>query len=244
MRKKLTIAALTLALTTVGSHQVMAADATAGADLNSAYVWRGLTFNDGLVLQPYMDVAAGGFAFNVWGNFDLDDYDDAVESGEFSEVDLTLSYSHTFGSVDTSIGVIEYLFPAGGDSTTELFITGGMDFGAGFSGALELYYDIDQVEDYYITASIGYGYDFNEQTALELGGLISYAGEDFAAFYAGGTDSGFFNYLLSATLSYSPAENWSVGASINFSDSLDDDALPDEAVDVNVFGGISVSYSF
>ncbi|HMA84159.1 MAG TPA: hypothetical protein VKN73_00520, partial [Desulfosalsimonadaceae bacterium] len=48
-------------------------------DVVSAYVWRGITFNDGLVVQPYVDVAAGnGFAINVWGNYDIDDYDNTL----------------------------------------------------------------------------------------------------------------------------------------------------------------------
>ena len=51
-----------------------AADVSAALDLNSAYMWRGLTFNDGLVAQPSIDVAAPhGIGINVWGNFDIDD---------------------------------------------------------------------------------------------------------------------------------------------------------------------------
>jgi hypothetical protein len=166
--------------TSVVAVQATAADVTAALDANSAYVWRGLTFNDGFVLQPSVDVAAGGFAFNVWGNFDVNDYDGAVSEGEFSEVDLTLSYTFDLGAVSVDIGVIEYLFPAGGDSTTELFAGMGYELGAGFSLAATLYYDIDQVDDYYLTAGIDYAYAINDQVSLGLGGLVSYAGEDFA----------------------------------------------------------------
>lgn len=244
MRNKVIMTALALAFTTLGAQQAVAADATAALDINSAYVWRGLTFNDGLVLQPSMDVSAGGFGFNVWGNFDVDDYDDTLDSNEFSEVDLTASYSHALGPVEVSVGIIEYLFPAGGDSTTELFVGAGYEIGAGFSVSAELYYDIDQVEDYYATLGVGYAIDFNDALGMELGAMISYAGEDFASIYGGGTDSGFFNYGLSAALSYSVSEALSVGVNINVADSVDDDVLPDSSVDTTVYGGASISYSF
>ena len=124
MKRLFSMAAL-VALTAGGAAtQASAATATAALDANSAYVWRGLTFNDGFVLQPSMDVSANGFAFNVWANYDLDDYDNAVDDNEFSEVDLTGSYAFKLGNVDTRVGIIHYIFPttdataAGADSST------------------------------------------------------------------------------------------------------------------------------
>ena len=111
-----------------------AADATAGADVVSAYVWRGITFNDGLVVQPYVDVAAGnGFAINVWGNYDIDDYDNTLDENEFSEVDLTLSYALPIEPVDITIGHIEYLFPTGGSGTSEVFLSAYINPAGGLS---------------------------------------------------------------------------------------------------------------
>jgi hypothetical protein len=227
------------------ASQAEAATATAALDVNSAYVWRGLTFNDGMVLQPSIDVAAeNGLAINVWGNFDVDDYDGALNDGEFSEIDLTLSYGFTLGSVDATVGIIEYTFPNGGESTTEIFAGLSYELGHGFSLGSTIYYDCDQVDDFYITAELGYSYDINDKTNLSLGGLISYAGDDFTEIYAGGTDSGFFNYALNASISYQVTDSFGIGANLNFTDSMDDDALPDAAVDTTVYGGISLSYTF
>ena len=244
MKRYFSMAAL-VALAAWGSAaQADAATATAALDANSAYVWRGLTFNDGFVLQPSMDVSANGFAFNVWGNFDVDDYDGAVDDGEFSEVDLTGSYAFKLGAVDASVGVIEYLFPAGADSTTELFAGLAYDLGAGFSISTKFYYDVDQVSDFYLTAGMGYSYSVNDKTTLGLSGLVGYTGEDFAEFYAGGTDGGFFNYTLTASAKYMVTDAFGVGANINYTDSIDDDALPDETVDTTVYGGVSLTYTF
>jgi hypothetical protein len=251
MKRLFSMAALVALAAGGAATQASAATATAALDANSAYVWRGLTFNDGFVLQPSMDVSANGFAFNVWANYDLDDYDNAVDDNEFSEVDLTGSYAFTLGKVDTSVGIIHYIFPttdataAGADSsTTELFAGLGYDLGAGFALSTKVYYDFDQVEDFYVTAGLGYTYGINAKTTLGLSGTVSYAGEDFAGSYAGGTDGGFFNYLLTSSVKYMITDALGVAASINYTDSMDDDVLPDEAVDTTVFGGVSLTYTF
>ncbi|MFC1816282.1 MltA-interacting MipA family protein, partial [Thermodesulfobacteriota bacterium] len=77
------------------------------------------------VVQPSVDVSHKGFGINVWGNIDIDDYNDTLKSGEFSEVDFALSDGFNIKSVDVSVGYIEYLFPNGGEGTRELFGTLG-----------------------------------------------------------------------------------------------------------------------
>ena len=129
-------------------------------------------------------------------------------------------------------------------NTTEVFAGLSYDLGAGFAISTKLYYDLTQSDDYYITAGLGYTYSINDKTTLGLSGLISYAGEDFTDYYAGGTDSGFFNYTLTTSMKYMVTDAFGIGANINLTDSLDDDALPDEAVDTNVFGGINLTYTF
>ena len=248
MKRLFSMAALAVLATGGVASQATAATATAALDANSAYVWRGLTLNDGFVLQPSMDVSHNGFAFNVWGNYDLNDYDPlGIESGNFSEIDLTGSYAFTMGKVNASVGIIHYLFPeAGADSsTTEVFAGLGYDLGAGFAISTKLYYDFDQVDDFYLTAGLGYTYNINDKTTLGLSGLISYAGEDFAGFYGNGTDSGFFNYMLTASIKYMVTEAFGIGANINYTDSMDNDVLNDDTnVDTTVFGGINLSYTF
>lgn len=223
-----------------------AADVTIGADLASAYVWRGLTFNDSFVLQPSVDVALpANFGFNVWGNFDLDDYEEGgIESGDFQEVDLTLSYAipEDWDRVDLGIGLIEYLFPdAGPDSSTRevygdvsVALTDNLGLGGFFT------YDFDEVDDYYASVSLSYGYAVNEELSLEAAGLIGFAGEDFAA----GGESGAHEYNISLSAAYALNETTELGAFIAYTDAVDDDVLPDEARDVDVYGGISAYYSF
>lgn len=257
MKRLFSVAALAALTLTGAATQADAATATAAIDVNSAYVWRGLTANDGLVLQPSIDVAAeNGFSVNVWANYDGDDYDGLAEENKFSEIDLTATYAFKLGVVDMSAGVIAYTFPttypdaypAGQakavSNTSELFLGLGYDLGHGFSLLGKIYYDFDQVDDFYMTAGLGYSYSINDKTTLGLSGLISYAGEDMAEFYGAGTDSGFFNYQLTASLKYKVTDAFGIGANINVTDTMDDDVLSEDVVDTTVFGGVSLTYTF
>jgi hypothetical protein len=230
----------------LGAGMAGAADVVAGVDLNSAYIWRGITFNDGLVAQPSMDVTAGGFNFNVWGNFDMDDYDDRLEKWEFSEIDLTLSYTVGTGPIAITGGFIEYLFPTteagGGLGTREFFL----DFSAepldGFVLGVTGFYDVDEVEDYYISPYVGYTLSVGDAVSMDLGASCGYVGKDFAQKISGGTDSGFHEYTVTLGAGYTVGSAL-LSVLVGYTDTLDKDVLPEEAADVNVFGGFGISIS-
>jgi len=219
---------------------VFADDVTAAVDVNSAYVWRGITFNDGMVVQPSVDVASGGFAFNVWGNLDADDdYDITLESGEFSEIDLTASYGFTVKSVSFTVGYIEYLFPAvAGSGTREVFGSIGIEPVKGLTTVVDVYWDFDEVEDYYVSVNLGYSRDISDKLSMDVSASAGYAGEDMSA----GTKDGFHDYNISLGLGYAATDALSVSGFIAYADSFDDDVLPDQ--DVDLYGGVGVSYSF
>lgn len=221
----------------------MAADVTAGLDVNTAYVWRGATFNDGLVAQPSIDIAKGAFGFNVWGNFDIDDYDGGVDADNFSEIDLTASYGLTVGNVDVGVGLIEYLFPAGDPGTREIYLSLGMPIAGGLSAGVDVYYDVDEFHGYYISVGLGYAMDLSDKLSLEAGASLGYVSEEYSA----DDEAGMNDYLLSVSLGYAVSDALSVGASINYVGQPDDDVLPetpDGSYDTQVYGGVSVSYAF
>ncbi len=242
----------------------LAADVTVGADVVSAYVWRGLTFNDGLVVQPSIDVAhPSGLGFNVWGNFDISDYDGAVEEREFSEVDLTVSYALPLeGPVSVTVGIVEYLFPKEGNYTPELpeghaeveakkdtdtrevFVNLGFEPVDGLALGLNAYYDVDEVDGLYGDVSIAYGYSVTEQLSLEASAKIGAADKKFAEYYAGGTKGGLFDWGAQLSATYAACESTEIGAFVAYASNVNKDAFPSEAKDKDVFGGVSLAYSF
>ncbi len=208
------------------------ADAEYALDFASAYVWRGITFTDGAVFQPSVTASNdSGFAINVWGNLDIDDANDM--SGEFNEIDLTASYGFGTNAVSAEVGFIEYLFPntpfAG---TREVYLTVGWDITA--SPSVALYYDIDEVKDFYANFGVEFGGDVSGAMAWSVAVSAGYAGDDFAAAYdglSGGMYDGNVTFGLSGGA-------WS--AFVSYIDALDSDALPEQPVDF--LAGIGFSF--
>jgi len=228
-----------------GAAPAHAADSSLSLYFSNAYIWRGINLNDTGVMQFSLDTGSisvgesSSLSFNVWGNMDIGDYDGALQSGDFSELDLTVSLSLPAGF---SAGYIEYHFPSSGLlSTRELFASWSKELT--ISPSVAVYYDIDEVEDFYATVALGYSYGLSEKASLDLGALAGIAGEDFAAAYSGGTEGGFYNFDVNAGISYTASEKVSLSAVVGIGDTLNEDALPDELTQ-GFYGGASISVSF
>ena len=216
-----------------GGTTANAVEVTTGLDIRSAYVFRGVTFNDGFVAQPYIDIEGLPIEFGVWGNFDIEDYDGAVESGQFSEIDIYASYSVPVDVVDLSIGYTEYTFPqGGGDADREIGVALGLD--AMVSPYIAAYYGLDGGidKDIYLELGVGYETEIADDLFLGLGALVGYLSPDEG-------DSGFHQYELSASLTYD-----FITAGVTYYGQIDDDVLTDNAYDVEVVGTLGVAYTF
>lgn len=209
-----------------------AGDAEYALDFASAYVWRGITFTDGAVWQPSVTASNdSGFAINVWGNLDIDDANDM--SGEFNEIDLTASYGFGTDAVSAEVGFIEYLFPnTPFDGTREIYLALGWDVTA--SPSVSLYYDIDEVQDFYANVGVSFGGDVSDAVAWSIDVSAGYAGDDFAAAYDG-LSGGLYDGNVTFGLS---GGSWA--AFVSYVDALDSDALPEQPVDF--LAGIGFSF--
>jgi len=232
-------------------QEAQAVEVSAGADVVSSYVWRGITFNDEGVIQPWADLAFdNGVGFNVWGNFDLGDFNDTLEEGNFQEIDLTLSYAVPIEVVDLSIGLIDYIFPQGGSDsqTLEYYISVAYEVMEGFTVGYDFYHDIDEVNDVY--SNLNFSFDLGvwplegkipDKWSLGAGFSIGFAGKEFSETY-GGTDSGAFEWDISVNTAYQWSENVEIGGFLTVVGNVDSDALIDQATDL--YGGGSFAYSF
>ena len=94
----------TLSLLALVAAPAAAQEVSLGADVVSRYVWRGTDFGDNASVQPYLELASGGFALGAWGSFAIDD-------GASNELDLYASFS----AGPVSVGITDYHFPTGTD---------------------------------------------------------------------------------------------------------------------------------
>lgn len=218
------------------------ADATLTGDFYSAYVWRGLTFAKGPVFEPTLDVSGVSIgkvplSFNVWGNFNFDDWDAQVVKDEFSEIDFTVTAGLPMGF---SVGYIEYVFTVGEPSTRELTAGWSHEYSLA-TPTVTLYYDVEQIDSGFLLLALEREVALGKRAAFTLTGEAGVAGNGFATYY-GGERGGFYQYNLSAALSYKLGEKGSIWGTTGYTNAFDHAILPEQ--DARFYVGLSASYAF
>lgn len=77
-----------------------------GIDFASRYVWRGLQFSEAPVLQPYVEVTSGNFAFGAWASYET--------GGQVVGQEFDVYATYTINAF--TIGLTDYAFPVDLDS--------------------------------------------------------------------------------------------------------------------------------
>ena len=215
------------------------------AEINSAYIYHGFTYNDGFVFQPSLDVSAAWYGLNVWANMDIRDYGGLLQKGEFSEVDLSPYVFWNVGGWKLSLSYSEYLYPH--LATTNGAVPGNRDIivsikrsiTKGLTAEVKLQYEIDEIGDYYARLALDYAFKPAENLELGLFGSVGYVGDDIATLAYGGVKGGFNEYNIKTSVAYTIRKGLTLKANLGYTDALDKDVLP--YTDVNTYGGISLS---
>jgi hypothetical protein len=79
------------------------------SDVFSRYIWRGLAFSNGAVLQNYLSVTSGQYTFTLWNNLGLEDKP-PLRNG-FNEFDLIFTNVQEFKNFSLESSVLFYYFP-------------------------------------------------------------------------------------------------------------------------------------
>ncbi len=250
-----------------------AAEGSIYADVLSAYVYNGLSYNDEAVFQPGLDVAGPlGFGYSLWANMDLTDNPASTapnSAGEWSEVDLGLNWTApSVGPLTLSVGGIYYVYPqssstvatnddgtvaavstAPADGSYQVFAKAAADLP--LAPAVKFCHELDNTDDWIVLFTVGHGFDLMDKLALNLGAILGFAGEYYVeSNYGSGTGAAFTHAQFDAALSYALTEKASVALKGSFSTLLDGDLRDDvDAAGVYAdkdvfFGGVNASYSF
>ncbi len=216
------------------------------------YMWRGLDLSASEpVLQGGVDISAKGFTLSYWSNVQLSDGcssgDDecALDSDEVTETDITLDYTHEFGSISVSVGDIYYNFNVPGN-THELYL--GVSADVLLSPSVKVYYDWDYANDIdvdglYYSFGVSHSFGLMENLSLGLGAAANYSDESPYLLDANEeVYSEWHNYELSSSIDYAITDQISVSASFVFSEGLSDESR--EALDSEMASGVSVTLAF
>jgi hypothetical protein len=135
------------------------------------YLWRGFVLNDSFSMQHNFAFGYKGFSVSSWSNFSHS----TPRGQKWTEHDLTVDYSHSFGKVDVFAGYIWYAFPdvpAGqGQYTHELY--GGVSYeGLLINPSFTYYRDVDQRKGNYFYLSGGHSWELGKGVVLNGGAGI------------------------------------------------------------------------
>jgi len=228
----------------------------------------GVVQGSSVVTLPTKD--GGGLSIGAWGNVNVrDDTGDAWfpdgAAGDFSEVRFFGRYSRKFGEVDTTFALTNYTLTQGSEfvlgpaqgvrgATNEVSATvSRSELFAGITPRLEVHYDYDEVEDFYLRAGLARSFAINEKLTLDLDLHLGYSGADQAEWTIGVAESGLSDLGLDARLAYPLASNITLslfmGASTlvdsafrDWFEVLTDSDLPIDAD--NVWAGIGATWTY
>lgn len=231
-----TVVIILLAATALANSGADEADM--GLGLSSAYVWRGITVNENPVLQPFTDFTFEMFSVNTWGNINLDEYDRIQNHGLFSEIDVTLSWVFSVSTIDYQVGWIEYLYSDGTNNTREVYGVAKVFLFEDVFADLGIYYDVDEIDDVYARARLGYIIRLSESLDAQLAGSVAAAGKDMSA----GDSGGFHDYSVSLDLIHGADSLCETAISVIHTGSLDEDVLPEQEIDFYVTCSVTVGF--
>lgn len=190
-----------------------------GADVATAYIFRGATENDEVNVQPYIEATAYGIVFGTWANFNTD-------TEQFDEIDYYLSYDIPMPEdvpVGVSVGYTEYTYPTATSmvGTNTVGLEANREIGLGLSldtilaPSLGFYYGVDGGIDQslYIEGSVGHSIEVTEDVAVDASAALGYVDPDSG-------ESGFSHCTISLGSGYG-----SVSFSINYVIETDSDVL-------------------
>jgi hypothetical protein len=138
----------------------------------SDYMWRGFNLYDGMSIQPSLagtyEVPSGGtFGASVWSHLSAEGNRKAEA---FSEVDYTITYSHTFDPVTLTVGHAWYTFPEDNTNLTtdsnEYFFVASFD--AMLNPSVSYYRDYDTFDSNY------YELNLSEEVTLSALGEFTF----------------------------------------------------------------------
>ncbi len=184
---------------------------TLESSAQSKYVWRGLTYNTGLIIQPSITASYNNFSAQVWGSLTAYDVDDDIKR---HELDFIFWYDYEIEDLIISPSFSYYKYPGQEDSpsTAELGLSASysldeFSFSTSFSK--------DMVESKGALAAlieVGYEPAVSENITLSFTSGLGWANKSFNEYYVGISKNtlsyfslnGAFNYSISEVFAISP----------------------------------------
>jgi hypothetical protein len=215
-------------------------------DVMSCYASRGQINTDHAVMQPAVLASSRGFAFEVWGNYNLAHSDEP--SRDFSELDLTPSYNFCIAGIDFSTGIIDYEFPnTESPSTDEAFFKVAYP-NAYLTPIAEVYWDFDEADGVYATGALEHNFEIAQNLNITSGFSTGWGSKHYNNYFFEVKKNALNDGNVYLCAIYSVYENFEVGANCFYTwlwDSDIKDGAKQIYADTDKFVyGLTANYNF
>lgn len=214
----------------------------AKTDFVSKYLWRGISYNKGLIAQPSIWVSTSDFTLEVWGSYTFYDVNDSPKR---NEIDLILSYQYLVDDLSIAPSFTYYTYPNQEDSppTGELGLNLSYQI-KDFTLFNYFTYDIIKYSDaYFNETGILAEKELHENLSVSSSVSVGYASGKFNETYIevpAGTEalskSTFSLVKFDLAVTYSPFKNFNVSPHFQFNRMLDNSLIKLLGRDNNSFG--------
>lgn len=213
---------ITVAIICFTSTAYSAVSYSAGLDYPSAYVFKGATYNDDIVVQPWAEATIDAVTVGVWANYDMFGYNFTIPDNHISEVDIYASYAVPVELIDYVFTYNLFHYPdyvdehevAVSATCRKLIGTPCLTAKYGIAGGIE--------DDLYLDAKVSKSYTLTHKEdtfTLPISALVAYKNPSKGA-------SGFSHYELSAGLNTKIGEKVTLGYEYTYIGSIDEAVLP------------------
>lgn len=226
---------------------VASAGTSVNVDIASAYVFRGATVVDDLVVQPGIEVDGfgmpeeyGTIAIGAWGSSApfSDTYDNMHETDWY----ITYTLPEIVSDLNLYVGFTEYVYTAPfGEKELNLgadYVMGDLLLGTSANFMTDDENPATESQKYFDFFA-DYAFDVSEDVDVSVGALASlmFQGDGNSS---AGLDDGFNHAELYGALAYDINEIWALGASLTYIEQLDSDVLTNAAHDKGLVAMFSV----
>ncbi len=147
-------------------------DLVLGLEAATAHVYKGRTYNDGVVLQPWVTASRGSFSLQTWANVDLDDYHGRLNKHDLSRIDQGLCYVFNLGKVRIKPAYNFRLYSSRMAMQDEQFVSVGTRYQLNDFTLVGIYADVltagHSRETWYAAPYLTFGLDLGGDASLTL----------------------------------------------------------------------------
>jgi hypothetical protein len=218
-----------------------------GTDASSAYIFHGMTYNKGFVLQPYLNITGQHFGYLLWSNYNLQSDDNGLghfPASEFTEIDHFISWYLPVRSVSLDVTLGIYNYPAIGWESDKELQFGGQK--ALLNSLLTPFARGGVMFDGSMTRNIYAEFGVKGEKSLRGKFSLNYmlkASWEYQGFLPD-KPAGMKDLLATAGLNCQIIESTGLSLKISYAGQLDKKVLPDELYDTSFFASLGVFYMF